>query len=146
MILLDTNVISGAMRPEPDQALRSWLDEQVAETLFISSVTVAELLFGIGVLPAGARKEQLNALVSRALALFAHRLLPFDVEAARHYAELAVRARAAGKGFPTPDGYIAAIAAAHGFAVATRDESAFKAAGLDVINPWRFGAEPPRGN
>ncbi len=56
--------------------------------------------------------------------------------AARRYADLAVKARAAGKGFPTPDGYIAVIAAAHGFVVASRDTSAFKAAGLTVIDPW----------
>ena len=59
-------------------------------------------------------------------------MLPFDTQAARRYADLAVKARAAGKGFPTPDGYIAAIAAAHEFAVASRDTSAFKAAGLTV--------------
>ncbi len=68
--------------------------------------------------------------------LFADRILPFDVAAARHYADLAVKARTAGKGFPTPDGYIAAIAASRAFAVATRDTSAFHAAGVAVINPW----------
>ena len=61
---------------------------------------------------------------------------PFDTAAAQRYAELAVKARAAGRGFPTPDGYIAAIAAAHAFAVATRDTTAFLAAGLRVIDPW----------
>ena len=70
------------------------------------------------------------------LELFADRILPFDTRAARRYADLAVKARAAGKGFPTPDGYIAAIAAAHDFAVASRDTSAFTAAGLSVIDPW----------
>ena len=74
------------------------------------------------------------------LDLFAARVLPFDTIAARRYADLAVEARAAGKGFPTPDGYIAAIAAAHGFAVATRDASAFNAAGLTVIDPWTSAA------
>lgn len=64
------------------------------------------------------------------------RILPFDTAAARRYTDLAVKARAAGKGFPTPDGYIAAIAAAHGFAVASRDTSAFNAAGLAIIDPW----------
>ena len=64
------------------------------------------------------------------------RILPFDTSAARRYADLAVKTRAAGKGFPTPDGYIAAIAAAHGFAIASRDTSAFNAAGLTVIDPW----------
>ena len=70
------------------------------------------------------------------LDLFAVRILPFDTSAARRYADLAVKTRAAGKGFPTPDGYIAAIAAAHGFAVASRDTRAFNAAGLTVIDPW----------
>lgn len=70
------------------------------------------------------------------LELFGDRVLPFDIGAARHYAELAVTARAAGKGFPTADGYIAAIAASRGFIVATRDSSPFEAAGLTVVNPW----------
>jgi len=143
MILLDTNVISEAIKPAPNPTVRRWLDDQVAETLFISSVTVAELLFGVGALPPGARKDQLAALVDGALALFADRVLPFDTTAARHYAGLAVRARAAGRGFPAPDGYIAAVAAAHGFAVASRDASAFAAGGLRVIDPWRFGEDAP---
>jgi hypothetical protein len=67
--------------------------------------------------------------------LLADRNLPFDTRAARSYAELAVSARTAGKGFPT-DGYIAAIAASHGFVIASRDTSAFTAAGLSVIDPW----------
>lgn len=136
MILLDTNVVSEAMKPEPDEAVRAWLDEQAAETLYLSSVTVAELMFGIGALPDGKRKDKLTDAVEGVMELFADRILPFDTDAARHYAELAVKARAAGKGFPTPDGYIAAIAASRGFLVATRDTSAFDAAGLEVINPW----------
>jgi predicted nucleic acid-binding protein len=68
--------------------------------------------------------------------LFGSRVLPFDTEAAHCYAQLATRARAAGKGFPTPDGYIAATAVARGFAVASRDTSPFEAAGVSVINPW----------
>jgi toxin FitB len=136
MILLDTNVVSEAMKPEPDPAVRSWLDEQTAETLFLSSVTIAELMFGIGSLPKGKRKDRLTAALDGMLDLFAGRILPFDTGAARRYADLAVKARAAGKGFPTPDGYIAAIAAAHDFAVASRDASAFAAAGLTVIDPW----------
>jgi predicted nucleic acid-binding protein len=73
------------------------------------------------------------------LALFGGRILPFDTDAARRYADIAVAARNAGKGFPTPDGYIAAIAAAHGFAVATRVTSAFHAANVPVIDPWKAG-------
>ncbi|MEO2039448.1 MAG: type II toxin-antitoxin system VapC family toxin [Martelella sp.] len=136
MIVLDTNVVSEAMKPEPDPAVRDWLDDQAAETLYISSVTVAELLFGIGALPDGRRKQKLAATLDGMLPLFEGRILAFDSNAARHYADLAVVARKAGRGFPTPDGYIAAIATAHGFAVATRDASAFDAADVPVIDPW----------
>jgi toxin FitB len=136
MILLDTNVVSEAMKPEPHPSVRDWLDAQAAETLFLSSVTIAELMFGIGALPEGKRKQKLGAALDAVLELFKARILPFDTEAARRYADLAVEARAAGRGFPTPDGYIAATADAHGFAVASRDTSAFKAAGLPVVDPW----------
>ena len=136
MILLDTNVVSEAMKPEPHPSVRDWLDAQTAETLFLSSVTIAELLFGIGVLRKSKRKDNLAAALDGVLDLFTARILPFDTAAARHYADLAVKARRAGKGFPTPDGYVAAIAATHGFAVASRDTSAFNAAGLTVIDPW----------
>jgi predicted nucleic acid-binding protein len=137
VILLDTNVVSEAIKPEPHESVRDWLDAQAAETLFVSSVTVAELLFGIGVLPKGKRRERLGAAVDGVLEVFDDRILPFDTLAAKHYADLATRARAVGKGFPTPDGYIAAIAAAHGLVVASRDIGAFAAAGLRVIDPWR---------
>ena len=136
MILLDTHVVSEAMTREPHPRVRAWLDAQAAETLFLSSITVAELRFGIGALPTGKRKDRLAAALDDVLELFAARILSFDTEAARRYGDLAVKARAAGKGFPTPDGYIAAIADAHGFAVASRDTSAFAAAGLTVIDPW----------
>ena len=133
MILLDTNVISEAMKPAPERAVRDWLDAQAAETLFLSSVTIAELSFGIAALPKGRRKDNLTAALEGLLALFAARILPFDTAAAQRYGELAAKARIAGRGFPTPDGYIAAT---QGFVVATRDASAFVAAGLKVINPW----------
>jgi predicted nucleic acid-binding protein len=136
MILLDTNVISEAMKPAPERAVRDWLDAQAAETLFLSSVTIAELSFGIAALPKGRRKDNLTAALEGLLELFAARILPFDTAAARRYGELAAKARIAGRGFPTPDVYIAAIAATLGFVVATRDASPFAVAGLKVINPW----------
>lgn len=138
MILLDTSVVSEAMKPEPQPSVRSWLDRQIAETLYLSSVTIAELLFGIRSLPAGRRRNILDEMLDGLLALFGDRVLPFDTEAARHFAEIAVTARAAGKGFPIPDAYIAAIAASRGFIVATRDVSSFQVAGLHVINPWEM--------
>lgn len=136
MIVLDTNVVSEAMKPEPHPAVRSWLNNQAAETLYLSSITMAELLFGIGALPAGKRKDMLAQTLDGLMALFRNRVLPFDLDAARHYAELAVAARAAGRGFPTPDGYIAAIAVSRGFTVASRDTAPYVAAGAAVMNPW----------
>ncbi|MDD2721867.1 MAG: type II toxin-antitoxin system VapC family toxin [Gallionella sp.] len=138
MIVLDTNVVSEAMRPNPDAGVVAWLDAQAAETLYLTSVTLAELQFGIGVLPESRRKQVLQCALDGLLTLFSRRILAFDAEAARHYGELAVAARVAGKGFPLPDGYIAAIAAAHGFAVATRDTAPFLAAGINIINPWQL--------
>lgn len=137
MIVLDTNVVSEAMKAEPNPGVRTWLDEQAAETLYLSSVTLAELLFGIGALPSGRRKDALAETLDGLLKLFGDRVLAFDTDAARRYADLAVAARAAGKGFPTPDGYIAAIADARGFIVATRDVAPYQAVGLNVINPWQ---------
>ena len=136
MIVLDTNIISEAMKPEPHPAVRAWLNQQAAETLYLSSVTLAELLFGIAALPAGKRRDMLAQALEGLLGLFRDRVLPFDTDAARQYAELAVRAKASGRGLPTPDGYIAAIAAARGFIVASRDTSPYTAAGITVINPW----------
>ena len=137
MIVLDTNVVSEAIRPAPNPAVRAWLNAQVAETLYLTSVTLAEMLFGIAVLPPGRRKDGLARALDGVLGLFGDRLLPFDADAARRHAALAVAARAAGRGLPTPDGYIAAIAASRGFIVASRDTSAFEAGGLRVINPWQ---------
>ncbi len=142
MIVLDTNVVSEAMKPEPHPAVRAWLNDQAAETLYLSSVTLAELLFGIGTLPTGKRKDMLAQTLDGLMGLFRDRVLPFDIDAARHYAALAVTARVAGRGFPTPDGYIAAIAAARGFIVASRDTAPYEAAGVTVINPWATGKSP----
>jgi len=136
MIVLDTNVVSEAMKPEPYPAVRAWLNDQAAETLNLSSVTLAELLFGIAALPAGKRKDRLSQALDGLMGLFRDRVLPFDTDAARRYAELAVTAKSGGQGFPTPDGYIAAIAASRGFIVASRDTAPYEAAGVSVINPW----------
>jgi toxin FitB len=136
MIVLDTNVVSEAMKPEPHRAVRAWLNDQAAETLYLSSVTLAELLFGIGALPAGKRKDMLAQALDGLMGLFRDRVLPFDADAARRYAELAVTAKTSGRGFPTPDGYIAAIATSRGFIVASRDTAPYEAVGVSAINPW----------
>jgi predicted nucleic acid-binding protein len=136
VILLDTNIISEALRPSGDPAVLAWLDAQAIETLFLSTITLAELRFGIAAMPMGQRRQTLDlALAQRVLPLFEGRVLPFSIAAAEAYGDLRARARAAGKAIGTADGYIAAIAAAHGLAVATRDASPFEAAGVRFIRP-----------
>ena len=137
MILLDTNVVSEPLKPAGDPAVLAWLDAQAIETLYLSTISLAELRFGIAALPDGKRKETLrHSLDLRVVPVFEDRILPFGLAAADAYATLRARARAAGKAIGTVDGYIAAIAAAHNLAVATRDISPFEAAGVAVINPW----------
>ena len=136
MIVLDTNVVSEAMRPMPDPVVVRWLNAQSTETLYLSSVTLAELLFGIGALPVGAKKDRLVVALDRLLALFPGRVLSFDQDSARRYADMAVTAREAGRPLPTADGYLAATAAARGFAVATRNVQHFADTGIDLIDPW----------
>lgn len=137
MIVLDTNVVSEAMRPQPSPVVVAWLNAQAAETLYLSSVTLAELLFGIGALPAGVKKDRLAQALDRLLALFPGRVLPFDQDAARRYADMAVIARALGRPLPVADGYLAATAAARGFAVATRNIQHFGDTGVELIDPWQ---------
>lgn len=141
MILLDTNIISEPLKVAGNANVLAWIDEQIIETLYLSTISLAELRFGIAALPEGKRRDTLHfSLEQRVLPLFAGRILPFDDPASQSYATLRSRARAAGLAIAPADGYIAAIAATHGFAVATRDTSPFDAAGLSVINPWTWQA------
>lgn len=136
MIVLDTNVVSEVMRPAPNPVVLRWLNAQSGASLYLASVTLAELLFGIAALPPGARKDRLAEALDGLLALFPRRVLPFDQEAARRFASMAANARAAGRPLPTADGYLAATAAAHGFAVATRNVAHFMDTGVQVVNHW----------
>jgi predicted nucleic acid-binding protein len=137
MILLDTNVISEPLRRTANPAVLAWIDAQSIETLYLSAVSLAELRFGVAVMPRGKRQYILQtSLERRVVPSFAGRILPFDVHASLAYAELRARARVEGKAIATADGYIAATAAAHGLTVASRDTAPFVAAGLRVIDPW----------
>ena len=137
MILLDTNVVSEPLRHAPEARVIDWIDAQPLETLYLSAITVAELRAGVALLPAGKRRTGLHDnLEKRVLPLFVGRVLPFDMACTNAYAELMAKARTAGLAIATAHGYIAASAAANGFAIVTRDTSPFQAAGLTVINPW----------
>jgi predicted nucleic acid-binding protein len=140
VIILDTNVVSEPLRPAPAQRVVDWLDSQPAEALYLTSISTAELWAGVARLPHGARRQALETSLETLLRrLFAQRRLPFDDAAARAYADLIERAAARGAPLPLADGMIAAIAYAHGFAVATRDVAPFDAAGVKTIDPWQVG-------
>lgn len=137
MILLDTNVISEPQRQAPDARVLAWLDAQALETLYLSAITVAELRGGIALMPVGKRRDKLHEnLEKRLLPMFANRVLAFDMACTRAYAELLAKSRAAGLAVETADAFIAAVALANEFTVATRNTGPFEAAGLNVINPW----------
>lgn len=142
MILLDTNVVSEPMRSKPDRAVVAWLDAQGVESLYLSTISLAELLLGIESLPAGKRRKTLAATLNEQLiTLFGDRIVPFDLSAAEAYANIVLRARRHGHPIAIADGQIAAIAASRRFSVATRDEAPFRAAGVPVINPWTATTE-----
>ena len=142
MILLDTDVISEPLRTSGDPGVLLWIDAQIIETLYLSTISLAELRYGIAALPAGKRRDTLhNSLEKRVLPLFAGRILPFDAPASEAYATLRAAAKAQGKAIAPADGYIAATASVHRLMVATRDVAPFRAAGLTVINPWEVGQQ-----
>ena len=144
MIVLDTNVVSEPLRPRPEPAVLQWLDAQEPGTLYLTTVNLAELLAGVDALPAGRRRDELErAFNEQLLPLFAGRILAFDERAAYAFARVNSSAQAAGYPIGFADGAIAAIAAVHGFMLATRNVRDFRGAGIALINPWEATPEVP---
>ena len=134
MTLLATNVMSEPLRSAPELRVIEWIDAQAIETLFLSAVTVAELRAGVALLPTGKRRSGLQEkLIKRVLPLFAGRVLPFDLACTQAYTALMAKARITGMAVATAGGYIAAIAAANGFSVSTRDTTLLLTVGADGI-------------
>ena len=137
MVLLDTNVVSELMRDVPNTEVLSWMDERPMRELFVTVVTEAEIRTGIAILPDGARRRGLADAAERTLrVLFAGRVLPFDSDAARAYADIAATVRAAGRPISQSDCQIAAIARSRAMAVVTRNVRDFADTGIEVIDPW----------
>ena len=137
MVVLDTNVVSELMRADPHAEVLVWLDDRPTRELFVTAVTEAEVRTGIAFLPEGRRRRGITEAADRAFGgLFAGRVLPFDSEAARAFAEIAAARRAAGRPVSQADGQIAAIARSRGMAVATRNVRDFADMGVDLIDPW----------
>lgn len=137
MIILDTNVVSELMRPVASPAIAKTLSKYSAEELHTTSVTLAEILYGIEILPAGRRKRELVAGADRLFAfVFQSRILPFDEDAAERFAQIAASRRKMGRPIAELDAQIAAIAAVHDATVATRNISDFEHCGVRLVNPW----------
>ena len=137
MIVLDTNVVSEMMRPIPDAKAKQWLNAQVTEELWLNSVVVAELLFGVARLPDGAKKQLLTKTSKEIVEQhFMGRILSFDLEAAVAFAEISARCMANGRPIDMADAQIAAICWVQNAPLATRNTKHFEGLGLRLINPW----------
>ena len=138
MILIDTNIISELMKPNPFEKVIHWLDEQDNMQLFISAVTIAEINYGLSILPEGGRRKTLEQAFKYALEeAFNSRILSFDADAAYHYGEILGHQKLLGKPMGVPDGQIAAIARLHHASLATRNIRDFADCGLVLIDPFR---------
>ncbi len=154
MIVLDTNVLSELMKSQPDKSVVSWIGKHQATSLFIATLTQAEILYGIEILPAGKRRTALKKAAKAMFELdFAGRILPFDIKAAQLFATIAAKRRKIGRpkswcAFPSAvkrrgvaplsqiDAQIAAIASAYNAILVTRNVSDFEECGIRIINPW----------
>lgn len=137
MIVLDTNVVSELMRTAPSEAVGRWVADQAADQLFTTTITQAEILYGIALLPEGRRRIGLTRAAEQMFADdFAGRVVVFDAAAAGAFATIAADRRRSGRPMAAFDAQIAAIAATHGLALATRNIADFDGCGLTLINPW----------
>jgi toxin FitB len=137
MIILDTNVISEPSQPRPSSTVMEWFAAQDGSQLFTTTATEAELSYGLALMPAGRRHDELEKALRRFLAVeLDERILPFDRAAAGEFGAIAAARRKAGLHIKVFDSQIAAIARVHGAAVATRDIEDFSHSGVLIINPW----------
>lgn len=138
MIILDTNVLSEILRPAPEPRVLDWLSTQPRASVFTTTITRGEILFGIRVLPSGKRRDGLWEAARKIFDIdLEGQVLAFDGAAADEYAEISAARRAAGRPIAQFDAQIAGITRSRGARLATRNLSDFDACGLDVIDPWK---------
>lgn len=141
MIILDTNVLSGLMQQQPDQQVVTWLDGQPAQSIWLNSITLFEIRFGLALLATGNRKklliERFEELLQDDLK---NRVLFFDTNAAAKAAQLAADRKACGRPVDMRDTFIAGIALAHNATLATRNTRHFSDLSVTVVNPWDWQA------
>lgn len=137
MFVIDTNVVSELMRPEPAPSVATWIAGRDAQEMYLTAVSEAELRYGVAILPAGKRQNALKTAMSRWLDWgFRGRILPFDSAAASIYAEIAAERRRAGKPISEADCQIAAICHSRNAALITRNLRNFVGTGVIIIDPW----------
>jgi toxin FitB len=146
MIVLDTNVLSELMRPVPSEAVLRWVAAQPASGLFTTTITRAEILFGLALLPEGRRRSDLSAAAEQMFAEdFAGRVLPFDTGAAAAFASIGAGRRRKGRPTGALDAQIAAISLSRAATLATRNVADFLDCGFPVVNPWEIRPLNPAG-
>lgn len=137
MIILDTNVISAVMRRDAEPVVVAWLDHQPPESLWITTITVFEVRFGLELLADGRRRQRLGEAFGRGLEEdFENRILPFDQRAAEEAAVLAARRRSAGQPVEFRDTQVAGIATARRATLATRNTRHYRDLSIAVVDPW----------
>ena len=142
MILLDTNIVSEVMKPAPKRVVVEWMNHQETVTLYLSTITLAEIGYGLRIMADGKRRRSLEGRFEKFVDDgFDQRILGFDTAAARLYGEVMGHRKAVGRPLSILDGQIASIARANNFTVATRNVDDFKDCGLSLINPFQ---EVPR--
>ncbi|MGH9511461.1 MAG: type II toxin-antitoxin system VapC family toxin [Terriglobales bacterium] len=140
MIILDTNVLSELMRAKPSSKVVAWVAKQSGTELFTTSITEAEIFYGIELLAKGKRREELLAAADAMFAEdLAGRVLGFESEAARVFSRIAAQRRGLGRPINHADAQIAAIAQVRRARLATRNVADFRDCGIDVVDPW-FGS------
>lgn len=139
MIVLDTNIISEVMRPQPNSAVLAWLNQQYSPHLFITSVSIAEIGYGLRVLSDGQRRRILQNRFEQFIAQgFEYRILNFDKPAAQVYAEIMGTRKEIGSPMSVLDAQIAAMARNYNYNLATRNIKDFDNCGIDLINPFDY--------
>jgi len=142
MIVLDTNLLSEALKPAPSATPLRWLAAQEPRSVYLTIITVAELLYGIQILPGGKRRDSLaRAVADILLNDFQGRILPFDTDSAQHYAIIAATRRKQGRPISQSDAMLAAICRSHRATLATRNTPDFDSCGIALIDPWSHQTE-----
>jgi hypothetical protein len=137
MIILDTNVLSEAVRPQPDEAVMRWLRFTPGDDLFTTAITEAEMRYGAARLAAGRNRKEREAQIDHIFAVrFAGCILPFDMRAAQVFPNVILSLQKQRRSHSLPDAQIAAISLVHGAKIATRNVEHFEHSGAQIINPW----------